>query len=129
MADTQRPSSVRERATSAVDDPITVVDDGAGDTARPALHRISWLAAFTIGLASTDRDDRLCVSQLLDTDASACELRGAHGMLAGWDPIDAERHRRAQRILERALARTKEDDRAPRWSSPREHRWVTEWGR
>lgn len=91
-------------------------------------HRISWLAAYVVGLASTGQDDQACVDQILDVHASTAELRGAHGMLAGWDMQGTQRHRRALRLTERALAHA-EPHRSSRRAQPRDHRWVTEWSR
>lgn len=115
----------RPQASVTDTDPVTVVHDVSHRRPDPDPHRITWLAAYTVGLSCTRADDRDCVDQILDVDARREELRGAHGMLAAWNMVDAARHRRALQLLERALARTERD--APRWSAPREHRWVTEW--
>lgn len=120
-----RTGSLREHAAETDTDPLTVVHELTPDAAEPDLHRISWLAAYTVGLSFTRADDRTCVDQLLDIHARECELRGAHGMLAAWDMVDAARHRRALDLLERALSRMGAD--VPRPSATPEHRWVTEW--
>lgn len=110
------------------DDPVAVIrDDASGTTATPALHRISWLAAYVVGLASTNRDDQTCVEQIVDIHASPAELRGAHGMLAGWDMQGTARHRRALRLTEQAIAST--DPHRSSRTPARDHRWVTEWSR
>lgn len=115
----------RHDAPTTDTDPVTVVHDVSHHPARPDPHRITWLAAYTVGLSFTRSDDRDCVDQLLDVHPRREELRGAHGMLAAWDLVDAARHRRAMKLLERALVRAERD--APRRSAAREHRWVTEW--
>lgn len=128
MGDRRAAPSLRPHTTTD-DDPVTVVHhDEPADPAGPALHRISWLAAYVVGLASTGRDDQTCVDQLLDVRASTAELRGAHGMLAGWDMQGTERHRRALQLTEQALA-IMEPHRSTKRSMPRDHRWVTEWSR
>lgn len=119
------PSSGRHHSSATDTDPVTVVHDLPQDPADSDPHRITWLAAYTVGLSFTQADDRDCVDQLLDVHPRREELRGAHGMLAAWDMVDTARHRRAMELLERALARAERD--APRWAAPREHRWVTEW--
>lgn len=124
MGEQPTSSGVRDHASVAQDDPVTVVYD-VSDAADADPHRITWLAAYTVGLSFTQADDRHCVDQLLDVNARRAELRGAHGMLAAWDMVDRTRHRRALKLIERALSRT--ERRAPRWAMPREHRWVTEW--
>lgn len=126
MGDRRTASNLRTHATPDAD-PVTVVRADATATG-PELHRISWLAAYVVGLASTGRDDQTCVDQLLDIRATTDELRGAHGMLAGWDMQGTERHRRAMQVTEQALA-TMEPHRSTRRSMPRDHRWVTEWSR
>lgn len=125
MGEEPNSSGVRGHASAAQTDPVTVVHDVSPDAADADPHRITWLAAYTVGLSFTQADDRRCVDQLLDVDARRDELRGAHGMLAAWDMVDAARHRRAMKLIERALARA--ERRAPRRALPREHRWVTEW--
>ncbi len=118
-----RPGSLRDHAPAVGTDRITVVHDLTQTEVDPDLHRISWLAAYAVGLSFTRADDRTCVDQLLDIHARECELRGAHGMLAAWDMVDAARHRRALELMERALRRTGKDASS---ASP-EHGWVTEW--
>lgn len=128
MGDRLAAPSLRPHSPSD-DDPVSVVrDDEPAVTVGPALHRISWLAAYVVGLASTGRDDQTCVEQLLDIRASTAELRVAHGMLAGWNMQDGERHRRALQLTEQALA-TMEPHRSSKRTMPRDHRWVTEWSR
>lgn len=106
-------------------DTVTVIHDLEDESDHSDLHRITWLAAYSVGLSFSAADDRTCVEQLMDIDARTCELRGAHGMLAGWDMVDAARHRRALNLIERALSRAGSE--VPRSSPHGEHRWVTEW--
>ncbi len=120
------PGDLRDDAPDEGADHVTVVHDLAPEATDPDLHRITWLAAYSVGLSLTRADDRTCVDQLLDVQAHEDELRGAHGMLAAWDMADAARHRRALQLIERALRRTGKVARA-RPSAPPEHRWVTEW--
>lgn len=119
------PGNLRDHAPEDNSDLVTVVHDLTPEATDPGLHRITWLAAYTVGLSFTRADDRTCVDQLLDIQAQEDELRGAHGMLAAWDMVDATRHRRALQLIERALRRTGRD--TARSSAPPEHRWVTEW--
>lgn len=106
-------------------DTVTVVHDLSDQAADPDPHRVAWLAAYTVGLSSSGADDRTCVDALLDVEARTSELRGAHGMLAGWSMVDAARHRRALDLIERALSHAGRE--SPRSTAHRDDRWVTEW--
>ena len=118
----ERPGSVRHRRPAApVDDPITVVEDPPSATRSPSFGRVAWLAAYTVGLATSAAQDEPCVERLLTSNPSVDELRATHGLLIGWEVAETTHNQRALRLVEDALTRVQAPPRRE------QQRWVTEW--
>ena len=119
----ERPGPVRHRRPAAppIDDPISVVEDLPAATRSPSFGRVAWLAAYTVGLATSASQDEPCVERLLSSNPNVDELRATHGLLSGWEVAETAHNQRALRLVEDALIRVQAPPRRE------QQRWVTEW--